>query len=56
VHLTEIEIVLRVKMEAAQPSEMLVSYHITTRRHNTDDHDMNLCSSPWKPRILWHKL
>jgi len=29
-------------MEAAQSSETLVSYHISTRGHNPEDHDMNL--------------
>jgi len=29
-------------MDAACTSEMLVSYNITTRRHNTEDHDLNL--------------
>jgi hypothetical protein len=29
------------KMEAAMPSETLVSCHITTRRHNPEELDMN---------------
>jgi hypothetical protein len=33
---------LWVKMEAATFSETLVSYHITTRRHNPEDLDANL--------------
>jgi hypothetical protein len=28
-------------MEAARSSETLVSYHITARRHNPEDGDMN---------------
>jgi hypothetical protein len=27
-------------MEAASSAETLVSYHITARRHNTEDHDL----------------
>jgi hypothetical protein len=30
------------KMEAARAAETLVSYHITTRRHNPEDYDLNL--------------
>jgi hypothetical protein len=30
------------KMEAASPSEMLVSYHITTRHHNSEDLDLKV--------------
>jgi len=29
-------------MEAACPSETLVSYHIITWRHNTEDYDLNI--------------
>jgi hypothetical protein len=29
------------KLETAKSSETSVSYHITTRRHNAGDHDMN---------------
>jgi hypothetical protein len=31
--------------ESAWASEMLVSYHITTRRHNSEDLDLSLCYS-----------
>jgi hypothetical protein len=31
-----------VKTESARSSEMLVSYHDTTRRHNLEDRDLNL--------------
>jgi hypothetical protein len=34
------------KMEAEKSIETLVSYHITIRRHNPEDHDINLSSSP----------
>jgi hypothetical protein len=34
--------ILRVKMEAAWPSEILVSYYITTHYHNSEDHNLNL--------------
>jgi hypothetical protein len=37
----EIQIVVfEVKMEAAGSSETLVSYYITTGRHNLEDHDL----------------
>jgi hypothetical protein len=31
-----------VKMEKDASSETLESYHVTTRRHNPENHDMNL--------------
>jgi hypothetical protein len=34
-------VVFRVKMEAAWPIEMLVSYHITVWGHNPEDHFMD---------------
>jgi len=33
-------IIFTLKMEAACPSETLVPYHITTPRHNPEDHDL----------------
>jgi len=32
-------------METARPSETLVSYHITTRRHNPEDPYLNIYHS-----------
>jgi len=29
-------------MEAARPSDMLVTYHITTWCHNPEDHNLNI--------------
>jgi hypothetical protein len=33
------------KMEAARSSETLASYHITTLRHNPEDHNLNQFSN-----------
>jgi hypothetical protein len=33
---------IRVNIQAARSSKMSVSYHLTTRRHNPEDRDLNL--------------
>jgi hypothetical protein len=43
-----------VKMETVGCSETLVSYHITTRRHNLEDHEFYLrCRENLKSCVVW---
>jgi hypothetical protein len=47
--------ILRVKMEAAKSSAMLVSYRNTARRHNQEDLDLNLHHREKLKSLIWYR-
>jgi hypothetical protein len=42
-------------MEAAKPSEMLVSYHSTTGRHNPEDLALNIHHREKLKSMIWYR-